>query len=93
MTAREAAEIELVFGADTKHVQSTPFVVYTDSTNIIERFHGTLKDRTQVMRDLKKPETAIVEGFLVFYNYFRPHESLKDKTPAEVAKISFPFKN
>ena len=84
--------IELVFGASTKHVQSKPFTD-VDSTNIIERFHGTLKDRIKVMRALKKPSTIIIEGFLVFYNYFRPHESLKDKTPAEAAKISFPFAN
>jgi transposase InsO family protein len=84
--------IELVFGADTKHVQSSPFVD-TDSTNIIERFQGTLKDRTKVMRALKQPKTLIVDGFLVFYNYFRPHESLGDKTPAEAAKIKFLFKN
>ena len=84
--------IEMVFGGSAKHIQSKPFTD-VNSTNIIERFHGTLKERTKVMRALKKPETTILEGFLVFYNYFRPHESLKDKTPAEVAKIAFPFKN
>ena len=84
--------IELTFGADTKHVQSSLFVD-TDSTNIIERFHGTLKDRTKVMRALKKPSTLVLDGFLVFYNYFRPHESLGDKTPAEAAKTKFPFRN
>jgi putative transposase len=85
--------VDLVFGSSAKHVQSSPFID-TDSTNVIERFHGTLKDRTKVMRALKKPKTIIIEGFLVFYNYFRSHEGLGDKTPAEVAKISnFPFKN
>lgn len=86
--------IELTFGANAKHVQSSPFVE-TDSTNLIERFHGTLKDRTKVMRGLKKVETAklFTDGWLVYYNYFRPHESLKDRTPAEVAKIRFPFRN
>ena len=86
--------IELTFGANAKHVQSSPFVE-TDSTNLIERFHGSLKDRTKVMRGLKKIETAklFTDGWLVYYNYFRPHESLKDKTPAEVAKIKFPFRN
>lgn len=86
--------IELAFGADTKHVQSKPFID-RDSTNVIERFHGTLKDRVKVMRDLKTPETAnqIVDGWLIFYNYFRPHESLRGKTPADAAKVCFPFKN
>ncbi len=65
------------------------------NTNLIERFHGTLKARIKVMRGLKKPETAleILDGWLVHYNFFRPHESLGDTTPAEKAGIKFPFKN
>lgn len=86
--------IELQFGADTKHKHGSPFDVESN-TNLIERFHGTLKDRLKVMRGLKSPETAdfLIKGWLVFYNYIRPHESLDDKTPAEVAKITLPFKN
>jgi putative transposase len=55
--------VDLVFGAETKHTISTPFVE-KDSTNVIERFQGSLKDRTKVMRGLKKPETAqiILDG-------------------------------
>ena len=86
--------IELVFGAEAKHIQSSPFEG-KDSTAIIERWHGTLKDRTKVMRGFKQAKTArlILDGWLVFYNYFRPHESLNDKPPAQVAGIKFPFKN
>jgi len=86
--------IELAFGADTEHIQSKGFMVQPN-TNLIERFHGTLKARTKVMRGLKKPETAleILDGWLVHYNFFRPHESLGDTTPAEKAGIKFPFKN
>ena len=86
--------IELAFGADTRHIQSKPFTV-RHSTNLIERFHGTLKSRTKVMRGIKTLRTAklITDGYLVFYNYFRPHEALKDKTPAMAAGIRFPFKN
>lgn len=86
--------IELAFGADTKHIQSHPFAK-NDSTSLIERWHATLRERTKVMWGMKKPETArvILDGFLVFYNYFRPHESLNDKTPAEVAGIAYPYKN
>jgi transposase-like protein len=67
----------------------------SDSTNKIERWHGTFKDRTKVMRGFKSPETAnnVLQGWLVYYNYFRPHESLDGKTPAEVAKTSLPYKN
>ncbi len=48
----------------------------------------------KVMRGLKGMETAkiISEGFIVHYNFLRPHMSLKDKTPAVVAGITLPFK-
>jgi putative transposase len=80
--------IELAYGADAEHRQGSPFDVRTN-TNLIERFQGTLKDRTKVLRGLKKPETAkrFVEGWLIHYNYFRPHISLKGKTPARRAGI------
>jgi transposase-like protein len=87
--------IELAYGADAKHIQTTPFGSKEDSTTLIERWHGTLKDRTKVMRGMKSLDTAraILDGWLVYYNFFRPHESLNDKTPAEVAKIKFPYQN
>ncbi|MGD0353382.1 MAG: IS6 family transposase [Dehalococcoidia bacterium] len=86
--------IELAFGADTKHIQSTPFAEI-DSTNIIERFQGTIKERTKVIWGFKTPETAniILQGFLIHYNFFRPHLALENHTPAEAAKIKLPFKN
>lgn len=84
--------IELAFGAETKHIQAKGL---TGSKNIIERFHGTLKARTKVMRGLKKRETAklITDGWLVHYNFFRPHGALGDKTPAQKAGIKFPFRD
>lgn len=85
--------IELTFGAETKHTQTSPFG--EESTSLIERFHGTLKDRTKVMRGMKRLESArlILNGWLIYYNFFRPHESLNDKTPSEKAEIKFPFSN
>jgi transposase-like protein len=86
--------IEIAFGADTIHIPVKGLSAEID-TNLIERFHSTLKTRTKVMRGLKKRESArlFLDGWLVHYNFFRPHEALNDKTPAEVAKINFPFKN
>jgi putative transposase len=80
--------IELAFGADAEHKQGSPFSVHTN-TNLIERFQGTLKDRTKVLRGLKRADTArkFIEGFLIHYNYFRPHISLKGKTPAQKAGV------
>jgi transposase-like protein len=84
-----------LFGRDTVHVFTTPFVKKGLSTNIVERWHGTLKDRLKPMRGMDKSEThqLILEGFILNYNYLRPHESLKGKTPAEVAKVTFPYKS
>jgi transposase-like protein len=87
---------ELVFGADTKRVITTPFERKELSTNVIERWHGTLRDRLKPMRGMDKSEThqLVLEGFVLNYNYLRPHGSLKDRTPAEVAKIhDFPYKS
>jgi len=87
--------IDLVFGSETKHVQSTPFADKADSTNIVERVQGTLKERTKVMRGLKTFESMkeFLKGWAIHYNYFRPHLSLNDRTPAQVAGIDFPYRN
>jgi len=86
--------IERVFGADAKHRQSGPFKL-EDSTRAIERFHGTLKARTKVMRGMQNRETAklIMDGWLVHYNYMRPHEGLGGETPARVARVKVAFRN
>jgi transposase-like protein len=92
--------IEMTFGSETRHIQSSPFEMDNDN-NFIERMQGTIKDRTKVIRGFKHVETAriIIDGFLIHYNYFKPHMGLKDlppkgidKTPADVAKIKIPFK-
>jgi len=47
------------------------------------------------MRGLKNIESAhdFINGWLVHYNYLRPHTALGDKTPAEVAGIDYPYKH
>ena len=86
--------IELTFGSETKHIQSSPFA-QEDSTNRIERFQATIKERTKVLWGWKNPENArlILSGFLIHYNYFRPHLALNGKTPAEAAGTKAPVKN
>jgi putative transposase len=86
--------IELQFGADAKHKQGSPFDI-ENNTNLIERFHGTLKDRTKIMRGLKDIKTAklFTDGWLLYYNYLRPHESLGGKTPAQIAGVKYPYSN
>lgn len=60
-----------------------------ETNNIVERLHGTLKDRAKPMRGLKDFEStkSILEGYTVHYNFVRPHQSLKGKTPAQASGI------
>jgi len=87
--------IEQAYGANTKHELGSPFVTTDKNTNLVERLQGTVKDRTKVLRGLKTKETAdeYLKGWLVHYNYFRNHESLNDRTPAQVAGVKFPYQN
>jgi hypothetical protein len=88
--------IELAYGADAKHIVTEPFAGQeNDNTELIERWHGTLKDRTKTLRGLKSIESAneFLDGYLIYYNYIRPHESLEGRTPAEKAKLVYPSKS
>lgn len=82
--------IELAFGADARHKQSGPFAI-GESTRAIERFHGSLKDRTKVMRDLRDKNTLkrFTDGWLVHYNFYKPHSALNGKSPAEAAGLTY----
>jgi len=66
-----------------------------ENNNVVERLHGTLKDRLNPMRGLKCIETAqtMLDGWFIFYNFIRPHQSLKGKTPAVVSGISIEVEN
>ncbi|MFW6125615.1 MAG: DDE-type integrase/transposase/recombinase, partial [Chloroflexota bacterium] len=86
--------IELTFGREAKHIAAKGLTA-SPNTNLIERFHGSLKARTKVMRGLKKRMTAnlVMNGWLVHYNFFRTHEALNNRTPAEKALTRFPYRN
>ncbi len=84
--------IEQVFGADSEHIVSKGLTAEIN-TNVVERFQGTVKERTKVMRGLKTMDSAkiISEGFIVHYNFLRPHMTLKGKTPAVAVGLKMPF--
>jgi hypothetical protein len=63
------------------------------NNNKMERMNGEVRDREKVMRGLKKSDTAILKGYQIFHNYFREHEGLEGKTPAEAAGIKIDGKN
>ncbi len=58
--------------------------------NIVERLHGTIRERTKVMGGLDNEQSAIrmIEGQRIYCNYLRPHMALNGKTPAEVAGLN-----
>jgi transposase-like protein len=59
------------------------------NNNIVERLHGTIRERNKVMRGLGNNGSSgeIVEGFKIYYNFIRPHMGLNNRTPAEVADL------
>lgn len=94
VTDKLASYLDVRYGDDTEHVRGGPFTV-EHNTQMIERFHETLKQRTKTMRGLKNMESAhdFIQGWLVHYNYLRPHTALGDRTPAEAAGIDYPYDN
>ena len=65
------------------------------NNNLSERLQGTIRDRDKTLRGLKVRETGqtYVDGLVTHYNYFRLHESLNGKRPAEAAGAELPFKD
>lgn len=57
------------------------------NNNKMERFNGEIRDREKVMRGLKKSDTVVLTGYQLYHNYFREHEGLVGKTPAEIVGI------
>ena len=39
------------------------------------------------MRNLKKKDTPILDGYQIYHNFIREHQGLDGKTPSEVAGI------
>ena len=72
----------------TEHVNLKNIKEGTNN-NIVERAHGTIRERLKVMKGLDHDESAkiMLEGNRIYYNYLRPHQALNGKTPAEKAGI------
>lgn len=63
------------------------------NNNKMERMNGEMRDREKVMRGVKKMDTPILKGYQIFHNYFREHDGLNGRTPAEIAGIKIEGKN
>jgi len=73
----------------THHIRKPRFIDKANN-NMIERLHGTIKERTKVMRGLDDSKSAsnVVDGLRLAYNFTRPHSALNGRTPAEAAGLS-----
>lgn len=65
------------------------------NNNLSERLQGTFRDRDKTLRGLKKPDTGqeYIDGLVIHYNYFRPHQGLDGKAPAQAAGTETPFES
>jgi transposase-like protein len=74
------------------HIQTKAIAHGMDNVRI-ERQFGELKDRTKVMRGLGNDKGAQTYADLhrINHNFVKPHMSLNNKTPAQVAGINLPL--
>jgi transposase-like protein len=77
------------FGDDTQHIGNVG-IRDRINNNVLERYHGTYRERDKVMRGLQNDMTAreMNENIRTYYNFIRPHTALDGRTPAEEAGIN-----
>ncbi len=78
---------------DSRHIQSEGMRADINN-NLSERLQGTFRDRIKTLRGLDSRKTGqrYLDGWVLTYNHFRGHESLRNKTPGYRAKVNPPFK-
>ncbi len=77
---------------ETQHIQHI-HMQGVHNNNKMERLNGEIRDREKTMRGVKKMDSPILIGYQQYHNYFREHEGLVGKTPAEVAGIKIEGRN
>ena len=75
-------------GPRTQHVR-VPNIRNRSNNNMVERLHGTIRERNKTMRGLDNEDSAqtIMDGMRIYYNFIRPHMALNGNTPAERANV------
>ena len=78
---------------EAKHLQSEGLSAELNN-NLSERLQGTFRDRIKTLRGMDSINTGqrYLDGWVLTYNHFREHESLRDKTPGSKAKVKPPFR-
>ncbi len=77
------------FGDDTQHIGGVG-IRDRINNNVLERYHGTYRERDKVMRGLENNTTAkqMNDNIRTYYNFIRRHTALDGQTPAEEAGIN-----
>lgn len=77
---------------DAEHIKSEGLTAELNN-NQSERLQGTFRQRTKTLRglDTRQSGQTYLDGWTMDYNLFRKHESLKNRTPAQAARMSVPF--
>ena len=80
-TKKETIHIGNV-GIKGKRFSTTKF-----DNNLVERLHGTVRERNKTQRGLEKEDSMFFKGHQLYYNFIRPHQGLNNYTPAHFANI------
>src|SRR5271157_3548894 len=75
-------------GPRTQHIR-IPNIRDKSNNSMVERLHGTIRQRNKVMRGLDDVEAAqtMMDGLRIYYNFIRSHTALGGKTPAQKANV------
>jgi transposase-like protein len=77
---------------DTRHIKHI-HMKGDHNNNKMERLNGEIRDREKVMRGIKRMDSVVLKGYQMYHNYFRQHEGLAGKTPADIAGIKIEGQN
>ena len=82
-------KIESSFNVDVEHIQMKS-LAGQEHKELVQNWHDAVNERTLIMRVVRREKTAevILDGWFVYYNYYRPFRSHYSKTPAKRAGIS-----
>ena len=91
---REFPRKDILSLPTTKHTKY-PSIVHSTNNNRIERLHNEIREKTRTMRGLGNENSAQVfsDASRIYHNFVRPHSSLENKTPAEVAGLDLELGN
>ena len=55
--------------------------------NVLERMHGSIREREKVMRGIKVEDTPIIPMNQIYYNFIRPHSALDGKDASRGGRV------